>query len=122
MKPETLSIQHIGMTPQALAALDDAGFSRRGFLKRAGALVVAFSSAGGVAKLAAEDSDVPRTTALDQVDSWLGITQDEAVLAFSGKCEFGQGFATVQHQLVAEELGVPLERVWLTFCDTTLTP
>src|SRR5262249_52332108 len=93
------------MTPDALAALDKAGFSRRGFLKRAGLLLVGFSVAGGSEILEAQGTTVqPRQTPLNQVDSWLAIARDESVTAYSGKCDFGQGFATVQYQLVAEEL------------------
>jgi CO/xanthine dehydrogenase Mo-binding subunit len=121
MKPENGSFKQVAMTPGALLALDNAGLSRRNFLKRTGALIVTFSMAGGSEKLAAQDVQ-PRPTPLNQVDSWIAIAQDETILGFSGKCEFGQGFETVQHQLIAEELGVPLERVWLTFCDTFLTP
>ena len=42
--------------------------------------------------------------------------------AFTGKCESGQGLATAQIQLVAEELCVPLDRVRLVQCDTAITP
>src|SRR5262249_8197283 len=109
------------MTPDALDALERAGFSRRGFLKGAGALIVTFSMGNGARKLAAQ-SPPPRVTALDQVDSWIAIAQDETVTAYSGKCEFGQGFRTVQYQLIAEELSVPLDRITLIICDTALTP
>jgi len=57
-----------------------------------------------------------------QVDSWIAIGADESVTAYSGKCEFGQGFSTVQVQLVADELYVPVSRVRLIFCDTSVTP
>jgi CO/xanthine dehydrogenase Mo-binding subunit len=112
------------MTPAALAALEKAGFSRRDFLKGAGVLVVSFSMAGLTEKLGAqnlapaEPLDVP----LDQVDSWIAIAQDESVTAYSGKCDFGQGFGTVQYQLVADELYVPQDRITLLYCDTALTP
>lgn len=108
------------MTPDALDALEKQGFSRRGFLRSAGALVVGFSLAGSSRKLAAQSTNgnVP----LDQVDSWVAIAQDETVTGYSGKCEFGQGFSTVQVQLIAEELYVPMSRVKLIYCDTSITP
>ncbi|MBI3471414.1 MAG: molybdopterin-dependent oxidoreductase, partial [Candidatus Solibacter usitatus] len=107
------------MTTDALAALEKAGFSRRGFLKGAGALIVGFRMTGGAVKLAAQATPgVP----LDRVDSWVAIAQDESVTGYSGKCEFGQGFETVQYQLIAEELSVPLDRVKLIYCDTSVTP
>src|SRR5215471_6239150 len=109
------------MTPEALAALRKAGTSRRDFLRSAGFLIVGFSMAGR--KLSGQ-SPVNPSGVVDatQVDSWIVIGADESVTAYSGKCEFGQGFSTVQVQLVAEELNVPLSRVRLIFCDTGVTP
>ncbi len=57
-----------------------------------------------------------------QVDSWISIAADESITVYSGKIEFGQGFSTVQTQLVAEELFVPLSRVTVIFGDTGFTP
>ena len=110
------------MTPEALAALKRVGFSRRDFLKGAGALIVSFSVAGAPAILtsrlvAAQGHGVPG----DQLDSWIAIGADGAVTTYTGKCELGQGIYTAQVQLIAEEL-LPLERVNLIQCDTALTP
>src|SRR5438067_4942278 len=112
------------MTPDALAALDRAGFSRRAFLKGAGAMIVTFSMAGTAKKLDAQSSTATdsRITATEQVDSWIVISQDETVTGYAGQCDFGQGFRTVQYQLIADELSVPLDRVKLILCDTALTP
>ena len=114
------SIDRSKITPDAFEALETAGFSRRGFLKSAGALIVGFSLSGGAKK--AEAQTGPRVIPLDRVDSWVAIAQDETITGYSGKCDFGQGFATVQRQLIAEEMSVPLERVHLIFCDTFVTP
>ena len=57
-----------------------------------------------------------------QLDSWLAIGADGRVTAYTGKCELGQGIYTVQMQLVAEELSVPLPRVTLIQCDTSVAP
>ena len=102
---------------------ESVGTSRRDFFKSAGGLVVGFSIAGDAAKLAAQ-SPVNPTGLVNaaQVDSWVAIGADESVTVYSGKCEFGQGFSTVQIQLAAEELSVPLNRVRLIFCDTGFTP
>jgi nicotinate dehydrogenase subunit B len=103
---------------------DQSGASRRDFLKGAGMLIIGFSMTGSRSgKLAAQSPTNP-TGLVDatQVDSWIVIGADESVTAYSGKCEFGQGFSTVQTQLVAEELFVPLNRVNVIFCDTGLTP
>ena len=57
-----------------------------------------------------------------QLDSWIAIAQDGSVTAYVGKCELGQGIFTAQAQLVAEELMVPIGRVKLIQCDTSMTP
>ena len=61
-------------------------------------------------------------TGSPQLDSWIAIAADGTVTAYTGKCEFGQGLYTAQMQLVAEELGVPFNRVRLIQCDTSMTP
>ena len=115
MKRQHSSIDAANITPEARTALEKAGFSRRDILK--GALIVGFSM-GGVHRLGAQGRRTvrPRDVALDQVDSWVAIAQDGSVTAYSGKCDFGQGFGTVQYQLVAEELSVPLNRITLIAC------
>ena len=99
--------------------------SRRDFLKSGGALVVSFSSVAALADdlaraqgpFGTQDQRVAR-----QLDSWLAIQADGTVTAYTGKCELGQGIYTAQAQLVAEELSVPLSRVTLIECDTSLSP
>ena len=99
--------------------------SRRDFLKSGGALIVSFSSLAACADdlafaqgpFATQDQRVAR-----QLDSWLAIGADGRVTAYTGKCELGQGIFTVQMQLVAEELSVPLSRVTLIQCDTSVSP
>jgi nicotinate dehydrogenase subunit B len=99
--------------------------SRRQFLKSGGALVVGFSSAASIVDavvfaqgpFATQNPRVAR-----QLDSWLAIGADGRVTAYTGKCELGQGIFTTQMQLVAEELSVPLSRVTLIQCDTSVAP
>jgi nicotinate dehydrogenase subunit B len=113
------------MTPDALAALVRAGFSRRDFLKTSGALVVSFSAAAMVERAGlAQGQFGTRASHIDpkQVDSWIAIAADGKVTAYTGKCEFGQGIFTAQMQLVAEELSVPIDRVTLIQCDTAVCP
>jgi Molybdopterin-binding domain of aldehyde dehydrogenase len=50
------------------------------------------------------------------------LTRAADVTAYTGKCDLGQGMFTVQAQLVAEELVVPVSRVKLTECDTAVSP
>jgi nicotinate dehydrogenase subunit B len=112
------------MTRDALAALKRAGFSRRNFLKGSGALIVGFSGGFAARPAGAQipQGPTPGAPPLNQLDSWIAIAADGSVTAYSGKEELGQGIATAQTQLVAEELSVPFERVNLIYCDTALTP
>ena len=112
----------VNMRVDAREALESAAFSRRDMIKGMGALIVGFSSAATVGKLGADELLPSPVYALDQVDSWVAIAQDESITAYSGKCDMGQGFRTVQYQLVADELYVPIERVNLIFCDTAMCP
>ena len=99
--------------------------SRRDFLKGIGALIVSFSSApAGTALGFGQESMDTRPSHIDpaQLDSWLALSADGKVTAFTGKCDFGQGMFTAQTQLVAEELCVALGRVTLVQCDTDHTP
>ena len=109
------------MTPQARAALDRAGFSRRDFLKTSGALIVTFTLADGPAAQA-QQGPIAGSPQLSQLDSWIAISADGTVTAYSGKEELGQGISIAQIQLVAEELCVPIHRVNLLYCDTAMTP
>lgn len=90
--------------------------NRRRFLKGSGALIVGFA-AGGVPSARAQ-----RGRGASDVDSWIVVGSDGQVTAYTGKCELGQGLETAQLQLVAEELSVPLSRVRLVMCDTSITP
>src|SRR5262249_51286703 len=58
----------------------------------------------------------------EKLDSWIAVARDGTVTAYTGKCDLGQGMLTVQTQLVAEELCVPLNKVKLVQCDTSITP
>jgi nicotinate dehydrogenase subunit B len=55
-------------------------------------------------------------------NAYLRIGEDGRVTAFTGKIEMGQGVMTSQAQMVAEELGVALERVAIVMGDTERCP
>src|SRR5579863_5613452 len=100
-------------------------FSRRDFLKSSGALVVSLSAASLIPPLAlAQGPFDTHKSHIDpaSLDSWLAVASDGTVTAYSGKCDFGQGMYTVQTQLVAEELCVPISAVKLIQCDTSVSP
>ncbi len=63
------------------------------------------------------DHELPKT-----LDSWLHISENGEVTAFTGKVEVGQNVRTSLAQQVAEELRVPLSSVRLIMGDTELTP
>ena len=113
------------MTPDAIDALERAGFSRRDFLKTSGTLVVTFSAASAWDAIGlAQGPFDTRVSHIDpsQLDSWIAVAADGRVTAYTGKCELGQGILTAQTQLVAEELFVPVGRVTLIQCDTAVCP
>src|SRR5207244_7083444 len=109
-----------GMTTRMPTAVD-----RRAFLQMSGALVVSFSAASilDAADVVQGPFDTRRSHVdPTQLDSWLAVGADGGVTAYTGKCEFGQGMYTAQIQLVAEALSVPVSRVKLIQCDTSICP
>ena len=99
--------------------------SRRDFLTRSSALVVSFSMAPLLEPLASGQGQFDtHLSHIDpaKLDSWIAVGADGIVTGYTGKCDFGQGMFTAQTQLVAEELCVPIDRVHLIQCDTSLTP
>jgi nicotinate dehydrogenase subunit B len=113
------------VTPDAIDALARAGLSRRDFLRTSGALVVSFSATAVFPGIgAAQGPFDTRPSHIDpqRLDSWIAITADGRVTAYTGKCDLGQGMLTAQTQLVSEELSVPPDRVTVVQCDTAVTP
>jgi nicotinate dehydrogenase subunit B len=99
--------------------------SRRDFLTRSGALVVTFSMAPLLDPLALGQGQFDTHKSHidpERLDSWIAVGADGIVTAYTGKCDFGQGMYTAQTQLIAEELCVPIDRVRLIQCDTSVTP
>jgi nicotinate dehydrogenase subunit B len=96
--------------------------SRREFLAGAGCLIVSFHFDGPAAASAQPPAGNSSGVDPGRLDSWIGIDADGMVTAYTGKCELGQGMATAQVQLVAEELSVAPARVRLVQCDTARTP
>ena len=99
--------------------------TRRDFLRTSGLLIVSLGARSMVGPLGARQGPFdthPSPVDPSKLDSWLAIASDGTVSAYTGKCDLGQGMLTVQTQLVAEELCVPLDRVRLIQCDTSITP
>ena len=66
--------------------------------------------------------EAARGEATNRLDDWIAIEPDGTVKAFSGKVELGTGVRTALAQIVAEELDVPVERVYMVMGDTERTP
>src|SRR5438105_6493474 len=99
--------------------------SRRDFVKASGALVVCFSAGRVIEPFARAQGPFdthPSHVDPEKLDSWLAVASDGTVTAYTGKCDLGQGMFTAQMQLVAEELVVPISKVKLIQCDTSVTP
>jgi CO/xanthine dehydrogenase Mo-binding subunit len=97
-------------------------FGRRGFFKvLGGGLLVCIAARHAIAQesgaIVHHDHELPKT-----LDSWLHISENGEVTAFTGKVEVGQNVRTSLAQHVAEELRVPLSSVRLIMGDTELTP
>ncbi len=88
---------------------------RRGLLTAGIGLVVAFA----LPRAAAAS---PRTLANDTVDGFIAIGRDGGVTVYSGKVDIGTGVRIAYRQMVAEELGIGVDRITLIEGDTALTP
>ncbi len=67
------------------------------------------------------EQDVRRLDTI-AVASFLELDSDGTVTIYSGKVELGTGIATALLQIVADELGVPIESIRIVMGDTALTP
>ena len=97
-------------------------FDRRGFFKvLGGGLLVCIAARHAIAQESGatvhHDHELPKA-----LDSWVHISENGEVTAFTGKVEVGQNVRTSLAQQVAEELRVPLSSVRLIMGDTELTP
>src|SRR5262249_59535277 len=57
-----------------------------------------------------------------EVDSFLAIHADGTVTIYTSKVDVGTGLSIAMTQMVAEELGIPVDRVSVVEGDTALTP
>ena len=112
------------LSEKAVEALEFLEPSRRNFLKTAGVMMVGFSAVATVATTAHAQSPINPSGMIDntQLDNWIAIGADESITVLAGKHELGQGMRTLQLQLAAEELSVPLERITLVLGISGITP
>ena len=99
--------------------METKSISRRDLLKSTGVLIVGFSFLGTAAKVLAQ-GDGLSVDGMDPtvLDSWLAISKDGTVTVFTGKVELGTGVVTALAQIVAEELDVPFNKVYMDSGDT----
>ena len=122
MKPKNLKLDGAQpLSPKAVDALNFMDASRREFLKSAGIMMIGFGAAATAVK---GQSPINPSGNVDatQLDNWVAIGADESITVFAGKIEMGTGMRTLQHQLAAEELSVPMERITLVLARTGITP
>ena len=93
--------------------------SRRDLLKGTGVLIVGFSFFGSAVKVLAQGEGLS-VDGMDPtvLDSWLAISKDGTVTVFTGKVELGTGVVTALAQIVAEELDVAFNKVYMDSGDT----
>jgi nicotinate dehydrogenase subunit B len=96
--------------------------SRRDLLRTGGALVVSFSLGGVLPKRAAAQQAAAKPVDLSQVDSFLAIHPDSSITVYTSKVDVGTGLRIAMRQMVAEELGVPVDRIAMVEGDTLSTP
>ena len=112
------------LSEKALEALDHVDPSRRDFLKTAGVMMIGFGIGAATAPTAEAQSPINPSGNVDntQVDNWVAVGADESITVFAGKAELGTGMRTLQLQLAAEELSVPMDRITLILCRSGVTP
>ncbi len=94
-------------------------FTRREFLKGAGALVVGFNLLPSLSPAFAQSAvGAGIETDPTSLDSWLAVSPDGTITVFTGKVDLGTGVETALAQIVAEELDVPFNRVKMIGLDT----
>jgi len=126
MKPKNpLKLDGAQPLPEkALDVLNHLEPSRRDFLKTAGVMMIGIGVGAATVGTAEAQSPLNPSGNIDntQVDSWVAIGADESITVFAGKCELGTGMKTMQIQIAAEELSVPVERITMVLCRTGVTP
>jgi len=126
MKPKNpLKLDGAQPLPEkALDALNHLEPSRRDFLKTAGIMMIGIGTGAATVGKAAAQSPLNPSGNIDntQLDSWVAIGADESITVFAGKAELGTGMKTMQIQIAAEELSVPVERITMVLCRSGVTP
>ena len=99
--------------------METKSISRRDLLKSTGVLIVGFSFFGTASRVLAQGEGLS-VDGMDPtvLDSWMAISKDGTVTVFTGKVELGTGVVTALAQIVAEELDVAFDKVYMDSGDT----
>jgi nicotinate dehydrogenase subunit B len=99
--------------------METKSISRRNILKSTGVLIVGFSFFGTATRVLAQGEGLS-VDGMDPtvLDSWMAISKDGTVTVFTGKVELGTGVVTALAQIVAEELDVSFNKVYMDSGDT----
>ena len=97
--------------------------NRRDFLRTSSVVIVTFTFGRTIAESAlAQDTNLGKPVDPREVDSFLAIHADGTVTIYTSKVDVGTGLNIAMTQMVAEELGIPVDRVSVVEGDTALTP
>jgi nicotinate dehydrogenase subunit B len=101
--------------------------SRRDVLRTGGAVIVSFMFGAALPQRSRTQepgagADLGKPLDLKAVDSFLAVHADGSVTIYTSKVDVGTGLRLAMSQMVAEELGIPVERISVVEGDTALTP
>ena len=97
--------------------------NRRDFLRTSSVVIVTFTFGRTIPESAlAQDTNLGKPVDPREVDSFLAIHADGTVTIYTSKVDVGTGLSIAMTQMVAEELGIPVDRVSVVEGDTALTP
>ena len=98
--------------------------SRREFLQAGGALIIGFGLPAATIAQGVRGADAALGKSLDasELDGFLAVHADSTVTIYCGKVDLGQGLRIAIRQMVAEELGIGVDRIAMIEGDTHLTP
>jgi nicotinate dehydrogenase subunit B len=97
------------------------GMERRDFFKILGGGILIFFRPWEAIDILALPSEQSRTLPKDY-NAFLRIAEDGNITGYTGKIEMGQGIITSLPQMMADELGVAVEKITMVMGDTDLCP
>ncbi len=96
---------------------------RRDFLRTSSVVIVSFAFRGAIPESATPQiADSGKPLDPREVDSFLAIHTDGTATIYTSKVDVGTGLSIAMTQMVAEELGIPVDRIRVVEGDTALTP